>query len=90
MRTAKRMIEVDEETAAGLERRAAEEGLSVPELLADVARSEPWPEASPEEIAELDAAWERIEKGEPTVTNADVVRWLRTWGTCAFKPWNDR
>lgn len=90
MATAKRTIEVDEQTAAGLERRAAEEGVSVPELLAGVARSQPWLEGSPEELAELDAAWHRIEDGEPTVPHSDVVRWLETWGTPAFKPWQDR
>jgi predicted transcriptional regulator len=90
MQTAKRMIEVDEDTAAGLERLAAEEGVSLPEFLADVARSEPWTSASPDEIAEHDRAWERIERGEPTVAHDDVVRWLETWGTPAFEPWKER
>ena len=42
---------------------------------------------SPEELRELDRQWEAIQAGEPTVPHEDVVRWLATWGTPAFKPW---
>jgi hypothetical protein len=30
------------------------------------------------------------EAGQPTVPHAEVVRWLETWGTPAFKPWHER
>jgi hypothetical protein len=42
------------------------------------------------EIAELDRRWAKIQAGEETVQNADVVRWLETWGTPDFKPWPRR
>jgi predicted transcriptional regulator len=44
-------------------------------------------EANNHEIAELDRQWAAIESGEPTVPHDQVVRWLETWGTSAFKPW---
>ena len=42
-----------------------------------------------EEIAELDRRWAKIAAGEPTIPHKDVVRWLNTWGTPAFKPWRE-
>lgn len=45
---------------------------------------------SPEEINELDRQWAAIKAGEPTVAQADVVRWLDTWGTPGFRPWQGR
>lgn len=45
---------------------------------------------SPEELSELDRRWAAIEAGEPTVPNDEVVHWLETWGTPAFRPWRDR
>jgi predicted transcriptional regulator len=44
----------------------------------------------PDEIAELDRRWAAIEAGEATVPHIEVVRWLETWGTPAFRPWCDR
>jgi len=91
MNAQKRLIEVDEPTAVALETRAAERGLSVPELLAEltaVATSQE--RLSADEIAELDRRWAAIEAGEATVSNDDVVRWLRTWGSPTFEPWHDR
>ena len=44
----------------------------------------------PEEINELDRQWAAIKAGEPTVAHADVVRWLDTWGTPGFRPWQAR
>ncbi len=41
------------------------------------------------EIAELDYQWAEIEAGQPTVPHEKVARWLKTWGTPAFKPWRD-
>jgi hypothetical protein len=45
---------------------------------------------SPEEINELDRQWAAIKAGEPTVAHDDVVRWLDTWGTPNFRPWQGR
>jgi predicted transcriptional regulator len=44
----------------------------------------------PDDIAELDRRWARIEAGEATIPHDDVVRWLETWGTPAFRRWRDR
>jgi predicted transcriptional regulator len=100
-----RQIEVDEETAALLEARAGARGMTVSELVADIARNlealqvdlaelrdngEGPVAISADEIAELDRRWAAIEAGEPTVSNDDVMRWLHTWGTPAFKPWHDK
>jgi predicted transcriptional regulator len=87
----KRTIEVDDTTAAALERRAAEAGVSVSDLLAEiVARGNDDAEASPSDVAELDRQWALIKAGEPTVPHERVVRWLDTWGTPAFRPWTNR
>jgi predicted transcriptional regulator len=43
-----------------------------------------------DEIAELDRRWAAVEAGEPTVPHDEVVQWLKTWGTPAFRPWNKR
>jgi len=89
MTTIKRTIDVDAVTAAALESRAAEAGLSVSELLADmVARQREPAEASLAELTKLDRQWAAIKAGEPTVPHEDVVRWLDTWGTPRFRPWN--
>jgi predicted transcriptional regulator len=87
----RRTIEVDGATAAALEQRAAETGLSVSDLLADLLKRHCEPaEASDSDMAALDRQWAAIKAGEPTVPHDQVVRWLDTWGTPAFKPWNDR
>jgi predicted transcriptional regulator len=89
--TAKRTIEVDDATAAALETRAAEAGVSVSELLADiVARHRDPVQVPPAELAELDRQWAAIKAGEPTVPHERVVRWLDTWGTPDFRPWHSR
>jgi plasmid stability protein len=83
-----RQIEVDAETAAALEVRAAEVGLSVRELLAEMVCLEKAPaKLSGGELRDLDRQWAAIKAGEPTVAHDDVVRWLDTWGTSAFRPW---
>jgi predicted transcriptional regulator len=83
-------IEIDEATADALKTRAAERGVSVAQFLANIA-SESGPVAvDSEEIAELDRRWAAIEGGEATVPHEDVVRWLETWGTPAFRPWRKR
>ena len=84
-------IEVDEATAATLRTRAAEQGLSVAELVAEMTALQSAPVILPaEEIAALDRQWAAIKAGEATVPHADVVRWLQSWGTPAFKPWHKR
>jgi predicted transcriptional regulator len=81
-------IEVDERTADVLQARAAELGVTVSELVAELATldSEPVVVAS-DEIAELDRRWKKIEAGQSPVPHERVVRWLRTWGTWRFRPW---
>ena len=90
MGTITRKIEVDDATAAALESRAAEQGLTVPELVAELAQGAAEPVVlRDDEIAELDRLW-RTAKDDDLVPHADVVRWLQTWGTPAFKPWRHR
>ena len=87
----KRTIEVDAATAVELEARAAETGISVSELLADlVARHRQPVQVSPAELTELDRQWAAIKAGESTVPHERVVRWLDTWGTPDFRPWHNR
>jgi hypothetical protein len=91
MNTRLRSIEVDVETARELEEIARERGTSVPRLLAAFVENEREPAvASYDELAELDRRWTAIEAGAPTVAHDDAVRWLKTWGTSAFRRWQDR
>jgi predicted transcriptional regulator len=91
MSIAKRTIEVDEATATELESRAAERGLSVSELVAEMTAIQSSAVVlSSEELAELDRQWTAVKSGEPTVPHEHVVRWLETWGTPAFRPWDNR
>jgi predicted transcriptional regulator len=81
-------IEVDERTAETLQARAAELGVTVSELVAELAALDSEPVvAEPDLIAELDRRWKKIQDGTPTVPHDRVVRWLRTWGTEGFRPW---
>ncbi len=81
-------IEVDERTADVLQARAAELGVSVSELIAELATFDSEPvRADPNDIAELDRRSKKIDDGTPTVRHEHVVRWLRTWGTPAFRSW---
>lgn len=87
----KRTIEVDDATAAALESRAAEVGLSVAELLAEIVTARGGPgESTDAELTELDRQWAAIKAGEPTTTHEDVVRWLDTWGTARFRAWKSQ
>jgi predicted transcriptional regulator len=83
-------IEVDQATADALRTRAAERGISVAEFLAEVVSQSAPIAATAADIAELDRRWAKVAVGEPTISNEEVVRWLDTWGTPAFKPWRDR
>ncbi len=86
-----RTIEIDVDTAAALEQRAAERGVSVPELVAELVMLEAGPaDADVNDIAELDRRWKAFERQGSVTANEDVVRWLKTWGTPAFRSWRDR
>jgi hypothetical protein len=84
-------IEIDEGTADVLHARAAELGVTVSELVAELATLDSEPIAvDSDEIAELDRRWKKIEAGQPTVPHERVVQWLRTWGTPRFRRWRDQ
>jgi predicted transcriptional regulator len=84
-------IEIDDSTAATLKRRAAEQGVTVPELVAELATLAVSPvEADLDDVAELDRRWQAFEAQDSVVSNDDVVRWLQTWGTPAFRSWRNR
>jgi hypothetical protein len=88
-----RKIEVDEETADLLEARAAARGMSVAELLADMACHEevlpadlaemrtrgegPWSPEALEEDARRLAEFERTRMGVPW---DEVKTWMQSWG----------
>jgi predicted transcriptional regulator len=87
---AKVTIEVDKDTADVLQCRAAELGLKVSQLIAELAALDGAPrEADTDEVAELDRRSDRAEKGS-RVPHDRVVQWLRTWGTPGFRPWQDQ
>jgi hypothetical protein len=91
MNAPKRLIEVDERTAIALEAKAAERGVSVPELVAEMTALATSPEApSADDVVELGRRWAAIEADEATVSNDAVVRWLRTWGSPASESQHDR
>lgn len=81
-----RTIEVDAETAEALERRAAEKGVSVAELVAEMAGLPLSGFSEADQVAELDRRWDEHQK-RGAVSHNQVVRWLETWGTPAFRPW---
>jgi predicted transcriptional regulator len=84
-------VELDEETALSLQMQAREHGLSVSELVAQMAILQAQPIGLGEdEIAELDRQWAAIKAGERTFAHDEVVQWLESWGRPDFKPWRDR
>jgi predicted transcriptional regulator len=84
-------IEIDQDTATALKQRAEERGMSVPELVAELAAFEASPaESDHDDIAELDRRWKAFEAQGSAISNEEVVRWLQTWGTPAFRSWRDR
>jgi predicted transcriptional regulator len=79
-------VDSDSDTASALKTRAAERGISVSELVAELV-----PFAIDDAaVAELDRRWAAIEGGQATVPHSEVERWLRTWGTPEFRPWSER
>jgi predicted transcriptional regulator len=86
-----RSIEVDDDTATALTQRAAERGVSVPELVAELVTLEAGPVvAGAVDIAELDKRWKAFEAQGSMAASDEVVRWLRTWGTPGFRSWRKR
>lgn len=86
-----RMIEVDATTANTLQERAAAQGMSVSELVADMTALGETPASVPDaDLAELDREWAKVKAGGATVAHRDVAQWLKTWGTPAFRPWRDK
>jgi predicted transcriptional regulator len=86
-----RKIQIDEATAIALEQRAADRGVSVADLVAELAEHAVEPiEVSDEELAELDRIAAAADEPGGTVPHDEVVRWLETWGTPAYKPWSSR
>lgn len=82
-----RTIEVDAKTAEALESRAAELGVSVAELLAEIAKHVVADESEAEQVAELDRRWAEYQE-TGGIVHERVVEWLETWGTPAFRPWS--
>jgi len=78
-------IEIHDETATALKQRAEQRGLSVSEVVAELATLEIGMEADEEAIAELDRRWLAFEAQSSVTSNEDVVKWLHTWGTPAFR-----
>lgn len=78
-----RTIELDTEIADALEERANARGVPISEVVSQLVALDP----TTDDIAKLDAQWAAIEAGEPTIPHDEVARWLKTWGTPAFKPW---
>jgi predicted transcriptional regulator len=80
-------IEIDTRTADVLQTRAAELGITVPQLIAELATLGGAPrEPEADEVAELDRRYARATEGA-RVPHERVVQWLRTWGTPEFRPW---
>jgi hypothetical protein len=87
-------IEVDEQTAEVLKERAAARGLSVAELVADLAWASntlppdlqamcdngegPW---SPEALAEEARILSEFERTREGIPFEDVKAWMESWGT---------
>jgi predicted transcriptional regulator len=85
------LIEIDDDTANVLKQRAQERGVSVPELVAELVTLEAEPaRANDGEIAELDRRWKAFKAQGSATSNEEVVQWLQTWGTAAFRDWRSR
>jgi len=77
--------------ATALRQRAEERGVTVPELVAElVTLAVSSVDADAADIAELDRRWNAFESQASVAANDDVVRWLQTWGTPAFRSWRKR
>ena len=86
-----RTIELDDITATALKERADARGLTVPELVTEyLDEDQGSSDVDADQIAELDRRWAAVEARQPTAPNDQVVRWLETWGTPAYKPWQSQ
>ena len=75
------------DAAPVLEQGGAELGVTVPQLIAELAALDSTPrDADAGEIAELDRRAARATP-DSRVPQERVVQWLRTWGTPGFRPW---
>jgi predicted transcriptional regulator len=84
-------IEIDSGTASALKERAEERGVTVSELVAELVTVATGPvEADRDDVAELDRRWNAFEAQESVASSEDVIRWLQTWGTPAFRSWRNR
>ena len=80
-------IDIDQHTADVLELRAAELGVTVAQLIAELAALDsPSRDADADEVTELDRRAAAATPGS-RVPQERVVQWLRTWGTPGFRPW---
>lgn len=91
MDSRRRTIEVDEDVAVALEKRAAEEDMSVSDMLAaDYLDGQPLQirhvEIPPEEREELDALWEEWQADRMGVPAEEVAEWMKSWGTANELP----
>jgi len=81
-------IEIDKDTADMLQARATDLGVTVSQLIAELAALDGATRAADaDEVAELDRRFARTTEGS-RVPHERVVRWLRTWGTREFRPWS--
>jgi hypothetical protein len=99
MTTKSRTIEIDEQTATILEARASARGMSVAELLADLAGAEaglppdlqamrdagdgPW---APDVLAEDARRLADFRRTREAVPWEDVKAWMQSWGTATELP----
>ena len=84
-------IEIDSDIATALKERAEEQGVTVSELLAELTTLATGSvEADRGHVAELDRRWKAFESQGSVASSEDVVRWLQTWGTPAFRSWRNR
>jgi len=83
-------IEIDEATAATLQSRARERGVSVSRLVSELVAGREPSSFDQDDMAELDRRWAAIEASQATIPHGEVVRWLDTWGTPGFKAWAKR
>jgi predicted transcriptional regulator len=81
-------IELDDDTAMALKQRAKERGVTVPDLVAELVTLDAGPVGTDAaDVAELDRRWKAFEAQGSIAASDDVVRWLQTWGTPAFRSW---
>jgi len=72
--------------------RVAQRGMTVRELVAELGTLDLGTDQTmPAGLAERERRWNPVESGQATtIPHDDVVRWLRSWGTPAFRPWRER